>query len=58
MHGEPVQVQHVAADAVNAEERWQVPIWLKRHNGTRLHWRRFIFFEQLRQPGDGQAPSQ
>ncbi len=58
MHGETVQVQHVAADPVNTEERRKMTKRLKRNDRIHLGGQRFVFREQLRQSGDRQSTGQ
>ena len=52
--GEKTQVQHVAADAMHTEEWWEMPKWLKLHDGIHLSIHRLVLREQLSQSGDSQ----
>lgn len=55
MHGEAMQVHHVAADPVNTEERRTTAVRLKRHDRIVCRLQRLVIPEQLRKPRDGQA---
>jgi hypothetical protein len=58
MHRETVQVQHVAANAVNAEEWWKVAERLKGNDRTQLCIRRLLMHEELRQASYSQTTGQ
>jgi hypothetical protein len=57
MHRETVQVQHVAANAVNAEEWWKVAVRLKGNDRTQLMGR-LLMHEELRQASYSQTTGQ
>src|SRR5262249_2105618 len=58
MDGKAMQVQHIAANSVNAKERWKVARRLKRNNWIGRGILRFDFGEGLRESRDCKAPGQ
>ena len=58
MHGEAMQMQHIPADSVDAEEGWKVAKGLERDDRFQMPCGIFRLRERLREPGNRQAARQ